>query len=78
MIQAGAEAFSKVNWFLFFALVSSILVSLGSLLFGHTHHIETLLANSSLSCHILDPDIPPLDVHVDYYRPRHVLLIMVL
>eukprot|EP00041_Stephanoeca_diplocostata_P023775 m.591542 g.591542 ORF g.591542 m.591542 type:complete len:945 (+) comp22380_c0_seq1:148-2982(+) len=68
---AGADAFARLNMLLFIALIVSALVALFSLVFGHSHVVDTLPANGTSSCHHQDPaHFPMRETEVNFYAPN--------
>lgn len=68
---AGADAFARLNMLLFIALIISALVALFSLVFGHSHEVDTLPANGTSSCHYKDPaQFPMHETDINFYAPN--------
>eukprot|EP00039_Didymoeca_costata_P009640 m.127964 g.127964 ORF g.127964 m.127964 type:complete len:923 (-) comp14555_c0_seq2:1027-3795(-) len=71
----GAGAFARVNTLLFITLFTSIIVSLGSLMFtSHSYHVESLPANGTGSCNSVDDELH-FAHNVTYYPPRSERLV---
>eukprot|EP00040_Diaphanoeca_grandis_P024506 m.134735 g.134735 ORF g.134735 m.134735 type:complete len:961 (-) comp29756_c0_seq1:58-2940(-) len=68
--MGGAGAFAKVNIFLFTVLITSIVITIGTLIFStHLKDLGNMTAIGPDSCYAEDPDEPKIPVHVVYYPP---------